>query len=204
MLISCGCAYWLIIYHALPYAQICRFQVNINQCHPFYYAMNTFDIPVSYNGTPIANMGCYSSFDIYFFLSWWNSLLVGCHDLLYIMMELPQGMSWLVVYHDGTPSGDVMIRNQVAIFPDTGRNSLWRRLLAAVPVWGHQIQWTVQITKENQMQINKPIQNQYKDFRDYVKHDLFISSNYSMDWCDIYDAVFRETLYFHYEQCKVK
>lgn len=106
MLISCGCAYWLIIYHALPYAQICRFQVKINRSHPVSNAMNTFDI--SYNGTPIANMGCYSSFDIYFFchdgtpywwdvmtycLSWWNSLR-GCHDLLFIMMELLQGMSW--------------------------------------------------------------------------------------------------------------
>lgn len=102
MLISCGFAYWLIIYHALPYAQICRFQVNINRCHPFSNAMNTFDL--SYNGTPIANMGCYSSFDIYFF----------------VMMELPTGgMSWLIVYHDGTPSGDVMIMNQVAVFPDT-------------------------------------------------------------------------------------
>ncbi len=157
MLISCGCAFWLIIYHALPYAQICRFQVNINRCHPVSNAMNTFNI--SYNGTPIANMGCYSSFDIYFFLSWWNSLLRwdvmtyclawwnslrGCHDLLFIMMELPQGMSWSWT--------------RLQFFPVTGRNSLWRRPLAAVPVWGHQIQLTVQITKENQVQIDKPIQ----------------------------------------------
>lgn len=188
MLISCGCAYWLIIYHALPYAQIWRFQVNINRCHPFSNAMNTFDL--SYNGTPIANMGCYSSFVNIFFLSWWNSLLVGCHDLMFIMMELPQGMSWSWT--------------RLQFFPVTGRSSLWRRPLAAVPVWGHQNQWTVQITKENQVKINKPIQNQYNDFRDYVKHDLFISSIHSMDWCDIYDAVFRETLYFHYEQYKVK
>lgn len=117
----------------------------------------------------------------------------------YIMMELPTGgMSWLIVYHDGTPSGDVMIMNQAAVFPVNGGNSLWRRPLAAVPMLRTPIPMNNTNYKKNQVRINNqsnPIQRHYRDICDYViLFRLFIP------WTDVTFMMFfffRKTTYFH-------
>lgn len=99
-------------------------------------------------------------------ISWWNSLR-GCHDLLFIMMELLQGMSW---------SGTRLQFSQILVEILCGDVHLLQFLSEDIKSnEQYKLQKKTKWKSTNQYKTNtKPIQNQYKDFSDYVIHDFSI------------------------------